>query len=180
MRLLTALSLAVAVAASSGAALAAHTASSAPSAAPTLLRLDGIGPLRLGMTRQAAVATGWLAKRGTGCPLGGPPLPVTYRVDGPKAPAAVDGTAEFSGDRLRSLVFGGGVRTAAGVVVGSTTAAQMVARYRAAGLGARSQYDDTFVGTFVTIGRKGKQVMGGFAEKGPVTLLGIPFVPLCE
>lgn len=154
------------------------TALSAPP--PTLLRLDGIGPLKLGMSRTAAVSTGWLAGRKTGCPLGGPPLPVTFTLSGPKAPAGIAGVAEFTQGRLRSLSFTGGVRTAAGVVLGTTTTAQMVARYRSAGFAASARYDDTFAGTFVTVQRGGKQRLGAFGEKARPTLIGIPDVPVCE
>jgi hypothetical protein len=151
-----------------------------PSVGATTLRLNGIGPLQLGMTRQAALATGWLAQRKPGCELGGPPLPITYRLTGGRAPNGIKGTAEFAGDRLRTLAITGGVRTATGVEPGRTSAAGMVARYRAAGFAASSRYDDVFVGTFVTVKRNGKQVIGGFAEGGKVTSLGIPFVPVCE
>jgi hypothetical protein len=169
--------LVAAVAVTCAAAFASTEVQSAPL---TTLRLDGIGPLHLGMSREAAVATGWLANRRTGCPLGGPPLPLTYRITGPEAPKDVEGSAEFIRNRLRTLSLTAGVRTAVGVKLGQTTAPQMIARYRAAGLTASSRYDSTFVGTFVTVKRKGAQVIGGFAESGRITILGIPFVPLCE
>ncbi|MFN0153857.1 MAG: hypothetical protein ACKVUT_05710 [Gaiella sp.] len=160
---------------------AAFASSSGESAATIVLRLDGIGPLKLGMTGQAAVATGWLAKRSPGCPLGGPPLPITYKLSGPKAPAGVHGIAEFTGGRLRTLSFTRGVRTAGPwVEVGRTTVAQMVSRFRGAGFTASSRYDDVFVGTFVTVRRGGKVVLGAFAEQGPIAILGIPHVPVCE
>lgn len=164
-------------------AVAAGTASGrpfAPAGGTTQLRLNGIGPLSLGMTRKAALSTGWLAQRKPGCELGGPPLPITYRLTGASAPKRIKGTAEFTGNRLRTLAFTGGVRTATGVEPGQTSAAGMVSRYRAAGFSASSRYDDVFVGTFVTVKRGGKQVIGGFAEGGKVTSLGIPFVPVCE
>ena len=41
-------------------------AGTAGATAPATLRTDGIGPLHLGMTQAAGVATGWLGKRGTG------------------------------------------------------------------------------------------------------------------
>ncbi len=177
MRRVVLLIVLAAVAATCATAFASSVANSGP---PVTLRLNGIGPLTLGMTREAAVATGWLANRRPGCPLGGPPLPITYRLTGPKAPDGVEGTAEFAQNRLRTLSLTGGVRTATGVKVGQTTAPQMVARYRAVGFAASSRYDSTFVGTFVNVKRKGKQVIGGFAESGRITILGIPFVPLCE
>jgi hypothetical protein len=147
---------------------------------PPTLRLDGIGPLRLGMGARAALGTGWLAHRGRGCELGGPPVPVTYRLNGPAAPRGVAGFAEFRSGRLRTLSFTGGVRTGAGVVPGTTAQREMVARYRRAGFTVRTQFLDTFGGTFVTVRRGGRQVLGGFAEGGVVRTLGIPSVPVCE
>jgi hypothetical protein len=151
-------------------------------AAATLLRLNGIGPLHLGMTRADALATGWLAHRTTGCPLGGPPLPIVYRLSGPSAPSGVRGTAEFDRGRLRTLSFTRGVRTAVGVVVGRTTTSDMVARYRAAGFRARATFEEVFAGTFVTVKRPGSTrfVISGFADADVVTTLGIPAVPVCE
>jgi hypothetical protein len=155
----------------------------APAHGATLLRLDGIGPLKLDMSRMAALDTGWLGDRGTGCKLGGKPYPVGYKFTGPKAPAGIDGMAEFNGGRLTSLTFTGGVRTATGVVPGQTTVTSMVTRYRKAGFKVSARYDSTFVGTFVTVKRKsgGDSVLTGFADrKKPVSIVGIPFVPLCE
>ena len=152
----------------------------ARAAAPVTLRLDGVGPLKLGMTATAARQTGWLAQRRTGCPLGGPPLPVTYRLTGRRAPAGVRGVAEFDRGRLTVLSFTRGVRTAAGVTVGVTSAARMVARYRAAGFRASSRYDATFQGTFTTVRRGSRQVLGGFGEGMVVDQLAIPGVSVCE
>jgi len=161
-------------------ALLAGPASAITPAAPPTLRLDGIGPLRLGMRSAAALRTGWLARRGRGCELGGPPIPVTYRLTGPRAPGGVVGIAEFRFGRLRSLSFTRGVRTALGVVPGSTRQRQMVARYRRAGFAVRAQFVDVFAGTFVTVRRGRRQVLGGFARRGVVRTLGIPHVPTCE
>jgi hypothetical protein len=148
--------------------------------ASTVLRLDGVGPLRLGMTRTAALATGWLAERKPGCELGGPPLPITYRLTGRHAPNDLRGAAEFRGGRLRGLSFTAGVRTATGVAVRTTTTATMVARYRSAGFTASAQFVPTFGGTFVDVRRGGRQVLGGFAHRRVVTTLAIPRVPVCE
>jgi hypothetical protein len=158
----------------------AALAPAAAAAPATLLRLAGIGPLHLGMRPSAALATGWLADRGTGCELGGRPFPVTYRFTGPDAPAGIRGTAEFRRGRLETLSFTRGVRTATGVRVGRTTAKRMVQRYRAAGFGARAQFVDTFQGTFVTVRRRGRVVVGGFAPGPVVRTLAIPAVPVCE
>jgi hypothetical protein len=158
----------------------ALAAADAPSAGAATLRLDGIGPLRLGMTRAAAVSTGWLAHRGRGCPLGGTP-PITYRVDGRQAPRGVRGTVEFSGGRLTDMTFTAGVRTTAGVTVGHTTPARMAARYRTlGGFRVASSFEETFGGTFVTVSRDGDAVLGGFAQGPRVTILAIPTVPVCE
>jgi hypothetical protein len=132
------------------------------------------------MIRTSALDTGWLAHKGTGCPLGGPPIPITYRVNGRKAPAGVNGNVEFVNGKLSDMSFTSGVRTAAGVVVGKSTVAQMVSSYRHAGFGASSQYDATFAGTFVTVKRRGKVVLQGFATKKTIQTLAIPAIPLCE
>lgn len=153
-----------------------------PAHGATPLRLDGIGPLKLGMDRAAAVGTGWLADRSTGCPLGGPPLPVTYRFAGTRAPGGIDGTAEFSRNRLRVMSFRSGVRTATGVVPGRTAWATMVKRYRNAGYRVSARYVATFRGTFVSVKRKrgGRQVLGAFAPRRTIETLGVPYVPTCE
>jgi hypothetical protein len=159
---------------------AALLASPAAAGATTVLRLDGIGPLKLGMTRTAAVATGWLGNRGKGCELGGPPVPITYRFSGPQAPDGISGTAEFRGGHLRGLSFSRGVRTTAGVTVAKTRLVRMWQRYRALGFTASGRYDNTFQGTFVTVKRHGHTVLGGFGEGPTVTVLGLPDVPVCE
>jgi hypothetical protein len=162
-------------------ALLAATGLAGQARASTLLRLDGIGPLRLDMTRTDALATHWLAHRTTGCPLGGPPLPVDYSFTGSDAPDGILGSAEFVGGRLQNLSFTDGVRTRAGVVVGSTSPADMVARYRSAGFVARATYDSLFGGRFVSVRRPhGDQVLGGFARHGVVTTLAVRYVPVCE
>ncbi len=148
--------------------------------ATTTLRLDGVGPLKLGMKATAARQTGWLADRRPGCELGGPPLPVTYRLTGRRAPGGIRGVAEFNRGRLTGLSFSRGVRTAAGVTVGVTTAARMVARYRAAGFSASARYDATFQGTFTNVRRGTRNVLGGFGEGAVVSFLAIPSVPVCE
>lgn len=169
------LGLAIAAAIDATAAPARRAAAGLP-----VVRVDGIGPLRLGMTEAAARATGWLAGRTTGCELGGPPLPVVYRLTGPKAKPGIEGTVEFQRGKLRALAFTGGVRTTFGTVPGKTPVATMVSRYRAAGFGATPAFDSTFDGTFVTVTRFGLQRVGGFAEKAVVTLVGVPYVPVCE
>jgi hypothetical protein len=161
----------------------AVVAFAAPADAATLVGPGGIGPLKLGMSRSAALATGWLSNRHPGCELGGPPLPVDYDVDGAKAPAAITGTAEFVGGRLTNLAFRKGVRTATGVVPGTTSWPSMVTRYREAGYKVSARYEPTFGGTFVSVKRRhgGQQVLGGFAQRGQaVSALGVPYVPVCE
>jgi hypothetical protein len=155
-------------------------AGQAGAASTATLRLDGIGPLKLGMTRTAAVRTGWLSNRGTGCELGGPPLPITYRLKGSEAPKGVTGVAEFNGGKLTHLSFTKGVRTATGVVLGTTTTAQMVSRYRNAGYMAKAQYSGVFEGTFVDVKKGSRQVIGGFGTGKTVTTLAIPAVRVCD
>ncbi|MGI8802608.1 MAG: hypothetical protein ACR2KV_10615 [Solirubrobacteraceae bacterium] len=162
------------------AVLATDAAGSAGAGPTTPLRLHGIGPLQLGMTRTAALAPGWLAGRGRGCPLGGPPVPITYGFTGPRAPAGLKGFAEFDGGRLRVMSFTAGVHTAAGVTVGQTTSARMVSRYRSSGFSARARFDHTFGGTFVSVTRGTDQLIGAFATNGAISELAIPDVPVCE
>ncbi len=145
-----------------------------------VLRLDGIGPLRLGMGRVEAVATGWLSDPGPGCELGGPPLPVVYKLKGPKAQAGIVGTAQFERGTLRVFAFSAGVRTTFGVAIPGGTVADLLKRARAAGLSASSVYDETFAGRFVTVNRGGQQVFGAFAEKSAITTIAVPYVPVCE
>jgi hypothetical protein len=144
-----------------------------------VLRLDGIGPLRLGMGRAEAVATGWLSDPGPGCELAGPAL-VVYRLKGPKAPAGIVGTVEFDKGTLRVFAFSAGVRTTFGVVLPGGTVGDLLKRARAAGLSATSVYDPTFAGRFVTVNQKGKQVLGAFATKSAIDTLAVPYVPVCE
>ncbi|WP_354701960.1 hypothetical protein DSM112329_02305 [Paraconexibacter sp. AEG42_29] len=152
----------------------------AAGSAPTVLRLDGIGPLKLGMSRAAAVKTGWLSGRGTGCPLGGTPLPVTYALDGKGAPAPISGTAQFDGGKLTILTFSKGVRTGNGTAPGRTTTTQMAARYRTAGFKVRAERSELFGGTFVQASRGDVPVIGGFARGKVVQELALPSVPVCE
>src|SRR5204863_1747575 len=73
-------------------ALAAAAVVAAPAHGATLVRLDGIGQLKLGMSRMAALDTGWLGARSTGCTLGGKPYPIDYTLTGAKAPAGIKGS----------------------------------------------------------------------------------------
>jgi hypothetical protein len=164
-------------------ALALAAIAAAPAHAATLVRLDGIGPLKLGMSRLAALDTGWLGARHTGCKLGGKPYPIDYSLTGGKAPTGIGGSAEFTDGKLANMSFTKGVRTATGVVPGVTSWPNMVQRYRDAGYRVSARYDSTFVGTFVNVKRRkgAAAVMIGFAEKGkPVGMIGIPYIPLCE
>jgi hypothetical protein len=176
---MTRLSSALGAAAVAGAVLCAPPTTTAAAPATTVLRLDGIGPLHVGMSRTAALGTGWLAERSPGCPLGGTP-PITYRFTGPRAPKAIRGSAEFENGRLTTMSFTRGVRTSTGVTVGRTTTARMVARYRAAGFAASARFDSTFQGTFVRVRRHGRDVVGGFGEGRVVSIVAIPAIAVCE
>ncbi len=148
--------------------------------APTTLRLDGVGPLKLGMSRTAAVRTGWLSDRTTGCPLGGPPLPIVYRLRGAAAPKGVTGFATFTGGELTGLSFDRGVRTALGVTVGTTTVARMASRYRGAGYTVKTQFSSTFQGTFVDVTKGTRRILGGFATGRVLTTLALPGISVCD
>ena len=165
------------------AALPALAVLAAPAHGATLVRLDGIGPLKLNMSHMAALDTGWLGAKSTGCKLGGKPYPINYTLTGAKAPTGIEGSAEFTHGKLANVSFTGGVRTATGVVAGVTSWPSMVTRYRDAGFKVSARYDSTFVGTFVNVKRKkgAPSVMVGFAPKGKaVESIGSPYIPLCE
>jgi len=154
-------------------------ASASSAGALTVLRQNGIGPLKLGMTRAAALRTGWLAHRAPGCELASP-RPVTYTFTGPMAPAGLRGSVEFTSNKLTNISASHGVRTSLGVTVGVTTPARMVRRYRAAGFAAAAKFDPTFQATFVTVKRRGRQVLTGLADGPRISLLAIPLVATCD
>jgi hypothetical protein len=147
--------------------------------ASTLLRLNGIGPLKLGMTQHAAAQTGWLGNKAKGCELQRP-RPITYTFTGPSAPSNLTGLIQFDNGKLSSISATRGVHTKTGVVVGKTTHSQMVSDYDAAGFNASSVFSHTFGGTFTTVKRNGQTVIQGFGAKKKVTLLAIPAVQACE
>lgn len=95
-------------------------------------------------------------------------------------PTSVRGRAEFVDGKLADMSFTRGARTTTGVVVGKTSVSQMISRYRSAGYSASSRYDSTFAGTYVTVKRHGRIVLGGFATKTIVENLAIPQIPVCE
>jgi hypothetical protein len=150
----------------------------ATAGASKLLRLNGIGPLKLGMARSAALGTGWLGRKTKGCKFA--PHPVTYTMTGTKAPAKVTGLVEFRHGKLTSISISHGVHTATGVIVGKSTSAQMVSDYRKAGFGASTAFDPTLGGRFTTVKRNGSDVIQGFGVHKIVTLLAIPAVQLCD
>jgi hypothetical protein len=119
-----------------------------------------------------------LADRAPGCELASP-RPITYLFTGPKAPGGLRGSAQFDSGRLSVISFSRGVRTRVGVRIGAPTA-RMVSKYRNAGFGASSMFSPTFAGTFVTVKRGGRQVLGAFARGGHVKSLAVPAVPVCE
>ena len=164
-----------------GIALGAATLAATPAvaAAPTQLRLNGIGPLRLGMPLAAARATGWIAHPVEGCELA-TPRPVVYRLDGRGAPAGLSGTVEFFQGRLTQLSVGAGVRTALGVRPGTTSWRAMVGRYRAAGFTVTANVDPTFQARFVDVFRRGRLVLQASTEGSKVAQLAVPSLAFCE
>ena len=144
------------------------------------LRLDGVGPLDLGMNVTTALNTGWLAGRASGCDLGGN-APVTYRLAGPRAPSGLLGTIEFADGRLDDMWFTAGVHTALGTTTGRTTDAQMVSEYVSAGYDASATYDPVF-GTFVAVKSRGRLALEALStgHARVVTILAIPSVPVCD
>lgn len=161
------------------AALVAAAALAAPAlAAPPVIRFDGVGPLRLGMTLADARATGWLAHKTTGCALE-MPRPVVYSLDGTRAPAALDGFATFRAGRLSTVAVNAGGRTKLGVAPGKTTVAAMVAVYRRAGFRVTREYSDVFQATFVGVSRAGRE-MSGMATGSIVDTISVPTAEVCD
>jgi hypothetical protein len=157
----------------------ALAASPALAAATTVLRQDGIGPLKLGMSTAAALKTGWLAHRGKGCELDAS-RPIFYTFTGRHAPAGLRGSANFRHGKLDNIAVSHGARTGVGVTVGVTSARRMTQRYRALGFTATMRFESVFQATFVTVTRHHKPVIGGLAEGSTITQLAIPSIQVCE
>lgn len=151
--------------------------------APTTIRLDGIGPVRVGMKLRAVEATGWIRSTAETCFGGSVPLPTVSHSDGPRAAPGVSFGAYFRGrganSTLTNIMFASGARTELGIRPGVSTAAQMVARYRRAGFTVRTTYLREYGGTFVDVVRRGKVVMTGFAQGrlGDRRALGVLAIP---
>ncbi|MDO8189474.1 hypothetical protein Q5424_26270 [Conexibacter sp. JD483] len=154
----------------------------------TLLRLDGIDKLRLGMTRNAGYATGQLRTTAETCLDGKRPLPITYGSDGPKAAPAARYTAYFRGGRngrLTHVTAFGGVVTELGIRPGVSTGQQLVARYKRAGYTVRSEWVANLNATVIHVLRGRRQVLDGLVSarlgrrRTPLTAVAIPRYFLC-
>ncbi len=156
--------------------ISAGAASAAP--APTVIRLDGIGPLRIGMTQKQAVATGWLSTRMPGCSLESP-QPVMYRLNGRRAPKALTASATFQAGKLRSIRIDAGGRTKLGIAPGRTTVRAMVAVYRRAGFRVSNRWDEVFQVKFIDARRAGRSI-AGLAAGTVVESIWVPFVETCD
>lgn len=160
---------------------AAAAARRAPS--NTTLRFDGIGAIRLGMTRNAAYKTGLIRSHADTCLDGKKPLPVSYGSDGPKAAPGSRFTSYFRGGRngrLMHIFVTAGVRTELGIRPGVSTASEMMRVYRRAGYTVRARTRPDFAGvTFVDVLRRGRVVMtavtnGTARAKTPLLGIAIP------
>jgi hypothetical protein len=154
-----------------------------PPAAAPVLRLDGIGPLKLGMSGAAALKTGWLDTRKPtpGCQLAPPPHSKIYRLSGPRLPAGVKGSAEIGGGKLITLVLDAGVATDTGVKLGTSTVTEMTAAYRKAGFEVDAAPDEVFQTTFVNVVKDKRMVLAGSApDSETIESLATPTFMLCE
>ena len=72
-----------------------------------LLAGDGLGPLRLGMSRSDALDSGWLGEPQETCSdmIGGGAAPgeYAYMLDGPQAPEGLSGSVEISDDEITTI-----------------------------------------------------------------------------
>ncbi len=161
--------------------LAATIAGAAPAgaaSAPTRVRLDGVGPITLGMTRADAAKTGWLSNPHRNCPDKGT-VANGYELHGAKAPGGLGASVAFAGGTLRAISLEKGARTQTGVTVGVSTLTRMASAYRAAGYQVKAKRYPTVGGTYVTVRRKGIIVVQGFGTGKLVQTLGLPFIPVC-
>lgn len=154
------------------------TATAAGSAATPLMRLRGIGPVQLGMTRPAAVSTGWLAHKTLGCELASP-RPVVFQFDGPKAPAGLKGSASFVGGKLVNISFRSGVHTRLGIRPGVSTVGAMIRAYRRGGFRVTNVFDSTFQARFITATRGGRSI-GAVASGAVIDTIAVPRIEVCE
>ncbi len=150
----------------------------ADAATPPRLRLTGIGPLTLGMTRPAAVATGWLANPQAGCEFYGPTAR-GYDFTGPQAPAGLVGNASFTNGKLVNISFRRGVQTHVGVRPGVSTRQAMVRAYRQGGFVVTDRFQPVFQTRFITARRGGKSIQAT-TRAGKVFQLSIPLTEICD
>lgn len=160
------------------ATVVALTATAAGNAATPLMRLNGTGPVKLGMTRAAAVSTGWLAHKTLGCELASP-RPVVFQFNGPKAPAGLKGSASFVGGRLVNISFRSGVRTRLGIRPGVSTTGAMVRAYRQGGFRVTNVFDPVFQARFVTATRGGRSI-AAVASSAVIDTIAVPRIEVCE
>lgn len=152
------------------------------SAATPRLRLNGIGPLTIGMTKSQALATGWIANQQLGCELASP-RPRVLDFTGPNAPAGLQGSVSFQRGTLTDITIARGAITRTGVQPGVTTARRMIRAYRDAGFVVTSRFDPVFQARFTTAYRGGKTIVGlslGSSRNRVLRSVSVPFVPLCE
>jgi hypothetical protein len=146
------------------------------------MKFTGMGPLRIGMTERQAVATGWLSNKVVpACvldPGGGP----GYRLDGPKAPQPIQGSAVFRNGRLQALTIRAGASTDRGMWPGLSTARDVRNAYPAPAFSITSQ--DVIGVQIATVRQSGNRsasmqfVIEGAQQR--VTSIGVPFVPICD
>lgn len=181
LALLTAVVVAAPATADRPAPAAAAAARRAPS--NTTLRLDGIGALRLGMTRNTAYKTGLIRTHSETCLDRKKPLPISYGSDGPKAAPGSRFTAYFKGGRngrLTHILATAGVRTELGIRPGVSTVSQLTKAYRRAGFTIRTRTRRDFAGvTFVDVLSRRSVVMtalvnGSARSKTPLAGIAIP------
>ena len=151
-------------------------APSTTAAAASVIREDGIGKLRLGMTVAQAKATGEIGAVGPGCELGGP---------GELAADLLSGTAKgivtFSEDVIVGFMVRSGAKTAAGIGAGSTLAQIQQAYAKGYEIKTDDSYQEQFGFTLVSVYR-GKHWFDFDVDAGSkkVGSVWVPNVRLCE
>lgn len=151
-------------------------------AQPSLtLGLDGIGPLKIGMSESAAENTGWLSDRQVPwCPFASETDP-SYQLEGPEAPAELDGLVIFMEGSLNQIVVRAGAATGEGIGIGTSTLDDLTEAYGTRGYQVDSysrfeDYDD-----FATVNRGDEtHLMAALGSGGEISLLGVPHLSVCD
>lgn len=155
-------------------------APASPAAAVPLLRLDGIGPLMLGMSEADAEATGWLSNRSAPwCPFAGTEDP-TWDLAGPSAPAGVDGYLIFREGEIDQVVIRSGTTTDEGIGAGASFG-DLSDTYGGLGYEVDSYARFESFDDFATVEQADEpRLMTTLNSDGSIEWIGVPYISVCD